>query len=393
MFGKKRKSSGKNGYFELGVVYNDYQPEPVKEEKESNEAIVNSIREYVNQQEKNEYRANLLFNSMDDELLDVPESLVYKREDNSSESANKTTSTRRNINGGVNNQNQMNNDLVWVKHLDKINSDKSTNKFMSPAYKEDILTSSKNIDEPEEYFNLLDFGKKVGVAIGRTGFNIARHAINSNPKEMQKWAINFDMALTEYPQQVNKAIRTFFGEEAAENLLMAYRSVYLNTPYARRHKVYENVDQIEDEEIRDFMKAKLNKEMGYSKMYEMKGIYIEADSSTSLKLSQNRSLHKVLSSYAIKNALILGQEVNSSVGFRDSNFHNAIGKADVIKIKMLPNGAVEMYVCDNYNFNEGENDFIIYGPRILEQVGELKPYFAIYHVIIPYYIVNRIFNI
>ena len=79
-----------------------------------------------------------------------------------------------------------------------------------------------------------------------------------------------------------------------------------------------------------------------------------------------------------------GYEINDSINFESSNWHNALGNADIRSMRINPNGYVELFIADIYDFNEGElNDLVRIG-RDRQDKGEIKPYFIIYHVIIPY---------
>ena len=47
------------------------------------------------------------------------------------------------------------------------------------------------------------------------------------------------------------------------------------------------------------------------------------------------------------------------------------------------NGDLELYVTDVYDFNNNDTNPMVIAWRRLQDRGEIKPYFIIYHVIIP----------
>ena len=69
--------------------------------------------------------------------------------------------------------------------------------------------------------------------------------------------------------------------------------------------------------------------------------------------------------------------------FEDKNWHNALGKADIVNMHKNKQGDIELDIVDVNNYNEGESNKMVRIGRDRQDKGEIKPYFIRYHVIIP----------
>lgn len=172
-----------------------------------------------------------------------------------------------------------------------------------------------------------------------------------------------------------------FGlEEAAQNLEMAKNFNYLDTPYARNHKIYKNVNQVEDF-LRDFVSAKIVSQLGSDMLYEIGGIYFAPNSSASKKLASNLNLLYKIQQHAFE--LNNDKVINDSLNFKDVNFHNAVGKADILFMRKNIYNEVELFIIDIYDFNKNSSNPLVKAGNLLQSEGYLIPYFVIYSVIIP----------
>lgn len=173
------------------------------------------------------------------------------------------------------------------------------------------------------------------------------------------------------------------GEEAAENLHMSKTDSYMNTDYAKKHKIYNNYKEV-PEELREYFREKISSQIGEDKLETTKGILIDKDSESSKNLAKALISHekflKILQDYG--KALRSNYSVDDSISFEDENWHNAIGNADIKNMHINKDGDIELYVTDTYDFNDGEMGSVAVG-RDRQEKGEITPYFDIYHVIIP----------
>lgn len=180
------------------------------------------------------------------------------------------------------------------------------------------------------------------------------------------------------------------GKEAAENLHMSKTDSYMDTDYAKKHKIYNNYKET-PEELREYFREKISSQIGEDKLETTKGILIDKDSESSKNLANALISHekflKILQDYgkAMKN----NYSVDDSISFEDKNWHNAIGNADIKNMHINKDGDIELYVTDTYDFNDGEMGAVAVG-RDRQEKGEITPYFDIYHVIIPKDIKNEV---
>ncbi len=268
-----------------------------------------------------------------------------------------------------------------VNYLDTINSSTA---------KANEIKFDKSEDEID-YFNRMKQGAKEVIGNIKKNYGLGAiiekelKNINSDEEKRVKMVKIFNNLIVEDQKLLRSILTRIFGIEAAENLFMAYSYQHLNTPYARQYKVYKNFEQIEDPYLRNYMLTKLIKEVELGKINRIRGIYIDENSFSSRELANSADIRKILSANNVKEDLLKGKIVDNSIRFTDKNFKNALGKADIVKARLLPSGEIDLYVCDYYNFNRNEKEFYIEAPRNLEEKGYLVPYFIIYHVVIPSY--------
>lgn len=174
------------------------------------------------------------------------------------------------------------------------------------------------------------------------------------------------------------------GREAAENLYMSKAETYMNTEYARKHKIYNNYKEA-PVILKNYMKEKIIGQIGRDKLETTKGIYIDKNSESSKKLAKTLLKHNDFKEKLRKyeQAMYHNFSVNDSIYFKDNNWQNAIGNADIRNMHINKKGDVDLYITDVYDFNDGEQGIVSIG-RDRQDKGEIIPYFSIYHVVIPY---------
>ena len=175
-----------------------------------------------------------------------------------------------------------------------------------------------------------------------------------------------------------------FLKEAVKNLQMSKTDLYLNTDYARQHKIFSNYKEAPNV-LQDYFESKIIEQVGEDKLNIIKGILIDeySESSESLKqnlLSDAEFLNK-LKTY--NKALKYGYSINDSLNLKGFNWHNAVGFADIRDMHININGNIELYIADVYDFNVGEKNNLVRVGYDRQEKGEITPYFYAYRVIIP----------
>ena len=117
----------------------------------------------------------------------------------------------------------------------------------------------------------------------------------------------------------------------------------------------------------------------------MPGIFIDEKSESSKNLRnsllQDTVFMEKLKKYS--NAMHKGYSINDSIDLEDKNWHNALGKADIVNMHKNKRGDIELDIIDVNNYNEGETNKMVQIGRDRQEKGEIKPFFIRYHVIIP----------
>ena len=183
---------------------------------------------------------------------------------------------------------------------------------------------------------------------------------------------------------IKKGGEAVYGKETIENLNMSKIKSYLDTDYAKQHKIYNNYKEVPTE-LREYFKNKISEQIGEDKLDKTKGILIDSDTKSS----------KDLKDYLISNDEFIGKlkkfdkalknnySINDSIQFTGKNWGNAIGRADIRNMHINKNGDIELYITDVYDFNEGEKNDLVRVGRNRQDKGEIIPYFYAYRVIIP----------
>ena len=190
----------------------------------------------------------------------------------------------------------------------------------------------------------------------------------------------------------DKAVRDY-GLETAENLYMSKSDSYMNTEYAKQHLVLDNYEKLSGD-LKNYFADKIIKQLNLSEVSEQqcqyvldntKGIYIEQNSESSKKLAEilleEPDFIKTVNDN--KYNILNGKIAEGSIEFKNTNFHHAIGRADIKNIKLNSNGDMTLLVTDVYDFNKDSDSPLIQAGRKRQEEGKIMPYFIIYDVVIP----------
>ncbi|MBQ4078075.1 hypothetical protein IJD15_02720 [bacterium] len=174
-----------------------------------------------------------------------------------------------------------------------------------------------------------------------------------------------------------------FITDAKENLKMANKDTYMDTPFAREHTIYNNVSEVSPF-LRPYVVEKIKSQLGTSALKTTKGIFIDNDKPSSIKIANNEKIQDIIREN--KSELkAYGYVKDTSVGFEfvfgnELNLFAAIGRADIVDIYLHPNGEITFYLIDTYEFNKNATDALNKAGRINQEKGILIPYFMIYSV-------------
>ena len=169
-----------------------------------------------------------------------------------------------------------------------------------------------------------------------------------------------------------------FIVDANENLKMANKDTYMDTPFAHEHTIYNNVSEVSSV-LRPYVVEKIKSQLGISALKTTKGIFIDNDKPSSIRIANNGKVHdKIRENKAEIKAY--GYIKKTSIQFSDFNFHNAIGRADIVDIYLHPSGEISFYLIDTYDFNKNSTNLVVKGGYTNQIKGNLIPYFMIYSV-------------
>ena len=217
-----------------------------------------------------------------------------------------------------------------------------------------------------------------------------------NERYLRFHAIPKQIAIDHINNPIVKEISKFItktDDESVENLHMAKTKYYMNTPYAKKHKIYNSYNEVPDN-FKEYFKNKITQQIGKENLEKTKGIFIDVNSksSESLKNALIKDSNFINKLKKYNKAMNKNYFINESINFEDNNWQNAVGHADIKNMHINKDGDVELYITDVYDFNEGEKNDVVRAARNRQEKGKITPYFSIYRVIIPKEEKNAILN-
>lgn len=262
-------------------------------------------------------------------------------------------------------------------------------------YKIDGKTITAFKNNPNENIGVLKVPKNTGNPALEKWKEYARIENTERVKELNDLYLKHNALLEQFgvdnvKYSFIKTMEKFLGNEAVENLHMSKANSYLNTNYAKQHKIYNNYTEA-PENLREYFKTKISEQIGENKLDKTKGILIDSDSKSAISLKNTllneKSFIDKLNKYdsAMKNGYI----INDSIEFKNKNWHYALGNADIRDMHINENGNIELYITDVYDFNEGERSDLVRVGRDRQDKGEIIPYFILYRVIIQKWLINN----
>lgn len=306
MFKKKNRQSE-----DKPLLLNGYVLETYNGEKSSNK------RRF----EKNEKRANLLYNHPDNE--------------------------RENIEG------------VAQKTI-------NSPKYFEPDFK---TLENKNSRVKENFMRNLKYERSIK-ELQSNAKALYNKQINNIMRESADFFIN-----NGYNYVGTHLVKFSGGVDAEKYLRMSLNDQYLDTPFARQNKIYKSVNEVSPF-LREHVKAKIVQQLGAEFVYKIGGILFDNDISVSKKIAESKEVKE----FILKNRNVLlnyGFIKKDSIAFKEKNLHNAYGLADIIDMYLTPEGEITFYLIDVYDFNKYDTRPQVEAGRRNQEKGRILPYFSI----------------
>ena len=185
----------------------------------------------------------------------------------------------------------------------------------------------------------------------------------------------------------------FSGSDVQGMLDIAHGEDKMHNPnYLKDAIKLENYNDSRIKEYQDTIRKKVLeqfKDYGYDEnsAKNIKGYYFKNDSEPSRRIAQSKDFHNIL----LKNKENILTNKNFSISFPkhglglnwNSNFKNALGKADILEYHFDKEGNLNLKIFDTYDFNKNARDFLNKAGSSQMDKGNLKPFFTIHDVIIP----------
>ena len=172
-----------------------------------------------------------------------------------------------------------------------------------------------------------------------------------------------------------------FSVDAKENLKMANKDTYMDTPFAREHTIYNNVSEVSPF-LRPYVVKKIKSQLGTTALKTTKGIFIDNDTKTANRISESKTIRNFIkkNKYRLKSYGFIKESSVFFEDFKDVDLLLALGHIDIVDMYLHPNGEITFYLIDTYDFNKNATDALNKAGRINQEKGILIPYFMIYSV-------------
>ena len=144
---------------------------------------------------------------------------------------------------------------------------------------------------------------------------------------------------------------------------------------------YESIDNIEEENLRNFVKNKVKKQFQEK---DSRGVVFNENSSLAEKINTSFALKKLIKNK--KSELLPGASLpDTSLSFSVWNFdlYNAIHRADIVDIHVDLNGDFTAKVIDTYDFNPHSWNPAVMAAGHFQKERKIENYFVVVKIKIP----------
>lgn len=144
---------------------------------------------------------------------------------------------------------------------------------------------------------------------------------------------------------------------------------------------YESIDNIEEENLRNFVKNKVKKQFQEK---DSRGVVFNENSSLAEKINTSFALKKLIKNK--KSELLPGASLpDTSLNFSVWNFdlYNAIHRADIVDIHVDLNGDFTAKVIDTYDFNPHSWNPAVMAAGHFQKERKIENYFVVVKIKIP----------
>lgn len=144
---------------------------------------------------------------------------------------------------------------------------------------------------------------------------------------------------------------------------------------------YESIDNIEEENLRNFVKNKVKKQFQEK---DSRGVIFNENSSLAEKINTSFALKKLIKNK--KSELLPGASLpDTSLSFSVWNFdlYNAIHRADIVDIHVDLNGDFTAKVIDTYDFNPHSWNPAVMAAGHFQKERKIENYFVVVKIKIP----------
>lgn len=263
------------------------------------------------------------------------------------------------------------------------NSDNSRNNIISeendvdfaPSY---LIWSDENnsLNPKREKSSMRDLKQQRKISVNHLksqAKDLVNNPVNFVKREGTDFLINHN-----YNQVGTFLAKQVAGVDAEESLRMSLNDQYLDTPFARQNKIYKSVNEI-GPFLRKHVIKKIESQLGREYVNAIGGIGYDSNVRSSVNIAQSEEIKE----YLIKNKDFLkdyGSIKQDSISFKERNLNNSIGRADIIDMNLMPNGEINFYLIDVYDFNKNDQRGEVQAGRRNQESGRIIPYFVIYSV-------------
>jgi len=134
-------------------------------------------------------------------------------------------------------------------------------------------------------------------------------------------------------------------------------------------KENHSINDIKSIKLRQFIKKKVEEQTGQD---DCRGLVFNKDTELSKKFAESDAIKNYVNNF-------LNSEQNDSIhfdSFKETNLFSVIGRGDIYKTTVLPNGNIEVIMVDVYDFNNDINPINKIGYNA-QKGGIVKPFYSI----------------
>lgn len=148
--------------------------------------------------------------------------------------------------------------------------------------------------------------------------------------------------------------------------------------------IYKNTDElIKKQKLQRFENKIRKKVQSQFDLPDAKGVYLHEKSSVANAISKSDTYNDFINKNIerLKNGETIKNESLDFKFFQNLDLYNAFHYADILETRITPEGNIETYIFDTYDFNKNSSNSAVQIARQAQEGRAITPYYTIVKIV------------